>query len=266
MNQLLSVIKIVRIVIEPDVIFNLGTATNQFSYQSIFSTEIYQTTHTDNFFLLVLIPPLDSRTTTQLQEQIEQQFILLGNTATVIVLNSSTFNHWLSIGHSFAQKVFQSGLPIYQEEHFSFAALQVFDTVGLEKINEKIYHNGINQSQEFFTGAELYLIRKQFKLSIFMLHQATEQALSVWVKWGMGYYSCSHNIERLLRYASWVYGGITEIFPQKTIADKRRFKLLQRAYIDSRYRVDFTIDYKDLIILKEKVQDLIAMLNRFYNG
>jgi hypothetical protein len=82
----------------------------------------------------------------------------------------------------------------------------------------------------------------------------------------MGYYCCSHNIERLLRYASWVSYSVGELFPLKTEIDKKRFKLMQRAYIDSRYKADFTVDYQDLIILINSVNHLIKVLKLGFDG
>ena len=94
-----------------------------------------------------------------------------------------------------------------------------------------------------------------------MLHQATEQALGTLVKIGTGYHYCTHNIERLLRYAAMVSYQLPDIFPRKTETEKRLFSLLQKAYIDSRYKEDYNIGFTDLLELTERVrtiQDILA--------
>lgn len=94
-----------------------------------------------------------------------------------------------------------------------------------------------------------------------MLHQAVEQALGTLLKIAMGYYCCSHNIERLLRYAGMVSYRIQDVFTRKTDSEKKLFNLLQKAYIDSRYREDYSIGFTDLLDLTERVriiQDILA--------
>jgi HEPN domain-containing protein len=94
-----------------------------------------------------------------------------------------------------------------------------------------------------------------------MLHQATEQALGTLIKIRTGYHCCTHNIERLLRYAGMVSYQIPDIFPRKTDNEKRLFNLLRKAYIDSRYREDYSIGFTDLLDLTERVriiQDILA--------
>lgn len=262
MNQPANLISLIRGVIAPDAIYILGTRLNSISSQHIFSSHTHEKTEVDQQFILVLIPSLGNYTLLQWQERIEQQCNDWATTTT-IVLETATFTHWLSMGHAFAQKVVQSAAPIYQQESISFCALQQTNLPIEEKLQESNYKDGLNKAFEFHAGAELYMIRKQYKLSIFMLHQATEQALSTLVKRGMGYYCCSHNIERLLRYASWVSYSVGELFPQRTEIDKKRFKLMQRAYIDSRYKADFSVEYRDLVILSEKVYDLLKLLKAF---
>ncbi len=252
-------INLIHSVLEADAIYILGTDSCQLTRQSFCATNEYKKTYIDHLFVLVLIPQLYDSSLIAWQERIEQKCNDLGFT-TAIVLETETFKYWLSVGHLFAQNVVQSISPIYNVAHFSISLSIHSDTIVSEKISETTYKDGLNKTQEFYAGAELFLIRKQHKLCLFMLHQATEQALSTLVKIGMGYYCCSHNIERLLRYASWVSYAVVEIFPNKSEEDKKRFKLMQRAYIDSRYKADFSVDYRDLIILIEKVNDLIKLL------
>ena len=255
-------INLIHSVVEADAIYILGTDTCQLTRQSFCSTNDYRKTYIDHLFILVLIPQLYDSSLIACQERIEQKCNDLGTT-TAIVLETETFKYWLSVGHLFAQKVVQSISPIYSVAHFSFSTSIHIDTIVLERISETTYKDGLIKTQEFYAGAELFLIRKQHKLCLFMLHQATEQALSTIVKIGMGYNCCSHNIERLLRYASWVSYSVVELFLNKSEKDKKRFKLMQQAYIDSRYKSDFSVDYKDLVILTEKVSDLIKLLKGY---
>lgn len=85
--------------------------------------------------------------------------------------------------------------------------------------------------------------------------------LGILLKIGMGFYCCSHNIERLLRYAGMVSCPIQNVFPRKKDGEKKLFNHLQKAYIDRRYREDYSIGFTDLLKLTERVrtiQDILA--------
>ena len=199
-----------------------------------------------------------------MQDQIEQHCSSV-MPVTIILLETSMFNDWLATGHLFARSVYHSAIPVFEAGNLSLAPVGDYDAETELKNQEKLYRDGLNKSQEFLAGADLFRIRKQYRLAAFMLHQATEQALGTLVKIGTGYHCCTHNIERLLRYAGMVSYQIPDIFPRKTESEKKLFNLLQKAYIDSRYREDYTIGFTDLLKLTERVriiQDILAESGR----
>lgn len=54
---------------------------------------------------------------------------------------------------------------------------------------------------------------------------------------------------------------IQNVFPQKKDGEKKLFNLLQKAYIGSCYREDYSIGFTDLLKLTERVrtiQDILA--------
>ena len=93
-----------------------------------------------------------------------------------------------------------------------------------------------------------------------MLHQSAEQAFSTLLKTKTGFYICTHNIDRLLRYASLVCYQLPDVFPRKTENEKRLFGPLQKAYIDSRYKDDYSISETDLLILTARVRRIMELL------
>lgn len=118
---------------------------------------------------------------------------------------------------------------------------------------------GLEKAREFLTGSELYRLRKQYAMAAFMLHQSAEQALHTLLKAGTGYHAHTHSIERLLLYASLVSYQLLDLFPRQTERDKRLFTLLQKAYIDTRYK-DYSISDDELLCLSEKVKHIHRLL------
>jgi hypothetical protein len=54
--------------------------------------------------------------------------------------------------------------------------------------------------------------------------------------------------------------NITEIFSRNNEKNERLFQLLQKAYIQARYKADYTIRTDELITLTEKVRTLMDIL------
>lgn len=239
----------VKEVVSADMIFVLGVTRNSSSTESIFCSGLYRSEAISAYFLLILVPEDPDKRVSKYQERIEQLCELVIST-TCLVLDTHTFEQWVSEGHRFAQLVY-SIEPIYKSERMYLGPIGLNKSENTSK--EQHYREAINKYQEFMAGAELFKIRKYYKLSMFMLHQALEQVLSGVLKMGMGYYCCTHNIERLMRYAGFIIGEIHEIFPRNTETEKRLFKLLQRAYIDSRYGTDYVVNYRDLEDVFSKV-------------
>ncbi len=245
--------------VNPEMIFLLGAAVYHRSSKSIFQTSASVSQYMTDYILLVLLKNLDNREPHEWQDKIENQ----GMPVTSIVLSVYTFNEWLKAGHRFAVNVQQSAEIIYDLGKHplqdSYTATPHDEQIGIEKY----WRDGITKAKEFLAGSELYRIRKQYAMAAFMLHQSAEQSLHTLLKVGTGYHANTHNIERLLRYAGLVSDQLSNIFPQKTEADKQLFHLLQKAYSDARYKADYTISYDQLLCLTEKVRSMHEVLSEF---
>lgn len=245
--------------VNPEMIFLLGAVVYHRSIKSIFQTSAVGSQYMSNYIVLVLLENLNNKEPHEWQDKIENQ----GIPVTSIVLSVYTFNEWLKAGHRFAINVQQSAEILYDSGSLQLQASHTA-TPHDEQIGiEKYWRDGITRAKEFLAGSELYRIRKQFAMAAFMLHQSAEQSLHTLLKVGTGYHANTHNIDRLLRYAGLVSDQLSDLFPQKTEADKQLFQLLQKAYSDARYKADYTINYDQLLCLTEKVRCMHEVLSAF---
>lgn len=235
----------------PAMILLLGASLHRRRSESIFQQVSLASQHMTDYFLLILIEDLNNKETHEWQDRIETHYKSL-TPITTIVLQTTTFEEWLKEGHPFAANVQQSAAVIYSSEGYSLPASQTANHDSSIITIEKWLTEGLTKAKEFLAGSELYRIRKQYAMAAFMLHQSAEQALHTLLKVGTGYYANTHNIERILRYAGLVSYQLPDVFPQKTVEDKRLFNLLQKAYIDTRYKDDYKISNDDLLRLTEK--------------
>lgn len=259
-----KLVSLIREVAAPDMIYLLGASLYRRRSESIFCSTSPTAQHTADYFFLILMGDTHKKPLSQWQDQIEQQCGLV-MAVTVLVLETNTFMDWLTQAHLFAYHVYHASCCLYSADHVSLPAPSGYDIATERQTLEKQYREGLYKAQEFLAGAELFRIRKQYKMSVFMLHQSAEQALSTLLKTKTGFYGCTHNIDRLLRYASLVCYQLPDVFPRKTENEKRLFGLLQKAYIDSRYREDYTICLHDLQILTARVKRIMELLEESGN-
>lgn len=115
------------------------------------------------------------------------------------------------------------------------------------------------RAQGFFSGAMGYCKSGNNQLSAFMLHQAVEQGLNAFLGPLMGYSLQTHNLSKLLIYARRLSKKLYALFPRNTDAEIRLFQTLYRAYIYGRYKNNFQIAKEELLILVERVTELLEM-------
>lgn len=236
-------------------IYMLGSTLMQQRTESIFLTDAPSCRKVGHYWLLVLVDKDCGHSDSYVQDKIEnncQHFVPV----TVIVLHTAQFNNWLTEGHRFACTVMKIAVMLYDSNHTTLATPNTINEEAGKTIIQSYCTQGINKVNEFIAGADLYHIRKQNRMAAFMLHQAAEHALHTIFKKATGLHINTHNIDKLLRYCTMVNYKIPAIFPRENEADKRLFGLLQKAYIDTRYRDDFIISSSDVLSITERVRAL----------
>jgi HEPN domain-containing protein len=249
-------------IVQPDIIYLLSASVYQRRTESIFNDTAPAAHHLSDFCLLILISNKKNRSLPEWEEMIEQH-CSKKISVTTIVLETETFKEWFTTRHPFAERVVLTAVALFNNGTIDLALNS--DTISETQVkyaDEKYYKNGLSRVEAFLAAAELLKVRKEYNIALFMLHQAAEQSLRTMLKMGTGFHSCTHNIDRLLRYTAMVVYQLPDIFPRKTEEDKRLLKLLQNAYIDARYKEDHAIHIDELLLLFAKVNELYNLLKR----
>lgn len=238
----------------PESIFLLGLKTRHIKAESIFYSTAAGFASVADAWLLVLMGSFRGKSRQEWQDQIEAHCSMIVP-ATTIVAEAAVFKDQIMHEDRFAAHILQQSECIY-----SAAGMPYRRTAGAQPPDAgeagSVLNTGISKAGEFLAGAELYRVRKQYNLSAFMLHQSAEQALLALLSAALGFYVNTHNVERLLRYGSFLSDALTALFQYDRANDKRLIKLLQKAYIDTRYGRDYNIHYSNLLQLTEKVRCL----------
>lgn len=253
------IVDLIGELVEVDRIYLLGGSLYRRRTESLFNQLAPSLQCVADCYCLILLPDTNTTRLIQVQDQIEQHFARI-MPMTAIVLSTKQFDSWLQDGHGFALRVYNCAPILLQKDAGYQGTLGTIDEAAEEKRTELTYKDGLKRVDAFLAGAELFCLRKENRMAAFMLHQAAEQALSTLLKIATGYYCCTHNIERLLRYTGMVTHRVNEIFPKNNEPEKRLVSLLQKAYIDSRYRDDYAMPEADLLNLLGRVGELRKIL------
>src|SRR5581483_3908369 len=104
-----------------------------------------------------------------------------------------------------------------------------------------------------------------YQETLFLLHQAMEQACVALVRFFTGYEPNTHNLPRLLTMTEAFSHAPRSIFPGTTKEEVSLLALLNRAYYDSRYKETFTPALDKVEILRERVKAFLAVADTLHN-
>jgi predicted nucleotidyltransferase/HEPN domain-containing protein len=95
----------------------------------------------------------------------------------------------------------------------------------------------------------------------FNLHQAVETAYACFLLTATSYFPRSHNIKFLRSLAEDQDKRLVDAWPRDTRADRRRFELLKRAYVEARYSDAFEVSAEDLEALSASARRLRTIVD-----
>jgi HEPN domain-containing protein len=111
----------------------------------------------------------------------------------------------------------------------------------------------VKEGNSFLKGFRFYLNEQDYRKAAFLLHQATQSYYTAILLVFTEYKPRGHNIKHFRRQANSIDSRFQEAFPNSTKEEEKRFELLKRAYIDARYKKDYTITAESLQYLHERV-------------
>ena len=250
-----KLLKKIRKVIEPDIVYLLGATLKRNRTESIFTTTGTTVQFLDHFYFLVVIPDSKNRPLHEWQEMIEQSCSKVTETV-VIVVTTKQFFEWLEDGQRFARHVEQSANKINIKPSLRIPCIGPYDEAAEEKEISALLGKGKYMALEFLTGAEVYMARENWNLAAFMLHQALEQSLSSLITAWTGYEQRTHNTRRLLKYVGLINGDLITLLNTSF----KNQKLDQDKLAEVYYKVRYSIKEK---LQKHDVENLYLSIRSF---
>lgn len=165
-------------------------------------------------------------------------------------------NSEIESGNYFFVDILKEGIMLYDSGKFSLAEPKKLNSTD-RKYKARLYF------EKWFAGANEFIIdyqnafgRGSYTQAAFLLHQAAERLYACLILVYTDYKPKTHDLEKLDRQACKLDYRFKAIFPRTSTDEERLFQLLKKAYIESRYALDYKVSKEDLEYLSERVKRL----------
>ncbi len=244
------------------LIYKIVQVTNA---EKIFFVE-FKNSATDKveFDFLALLPGGAQFKFKEYQELIEKECNSIGS----VILWCSHLGEvykLLKKGHIFYSIVCTRENLVYDNGRVPLPKANEFDTTVIIERTKNLYNEIFTTAKSFLHGARYYSTIEQQKTAAFMLHQATEHALRALLFSVTTYNTFTHNLTVLFRHCNYCAPELAQIFPQDTDKEKTLFRLLNIAYVHTRYKSKYEISDDELMMLLDRVDHLQIEVQQFFD-
>jgi predicted nucleotidyltransferase/HEPN domain-containing protein len=192
----------------------------------------------------------------------------IGRTVNIIVHDLHEVNDALKRGEYFWTDIVRDGVSLYSVPGHGLATPRPMTPTDAHAMAERYFDETLPSIDRALRTATLQanegLSERGWRKDVaFSLHQAVERAYACFLLVHTFYFPRSHNIKFLRSLAEDVNTRLVEAWPREQRADRRRFELLKRAYVEARYSDQYDASSDDLEWLTARVRilrDLVADL------
>ena len=182
--------------------------------------------------------------------------------STVIVEDIEHLNKDLQRGHYFFTDIKKEGVLLFDSGRHALAEAHPLEPAEYQKYAREDFEHWFESASEFYVQYECAFQRQQNNVAAFELHQATERFFNTIMLTFTRYKPKTHDIEKLDRQASNLHADFFTVFPRASEQQKDCFDKLKNAYIDARYKRDYTITKEELEYLSSRVRKLQSLTEK----
>lgn len=172
------------------------------------------------------------------------------------------FNYALTKAHYFETEIKRQGIILYDSGDYKLARRRKLNFNEIQERAQKYYNNNFGRAMSFYLDVPHAAGRNDYKQASFYLHQAAEHFFRtielVFTLYSPKEHKLAEFMNRCKRFTTETF----KAFPRDTPEEERLFKLLERAYVESRYNPDFEITKEDIDALLPKVEHLRDIVER----
>jgi predicted nucleotidyltransferase/HEPN domain-containing protein len=165
-------------------------------------------------------------------------------------------NSEIESGNYFFVDILKEGIMLYDSGRFKLSEPRKLNSADRKYKARLYFKNWFAGANEFIIGYQDAFDRGSYTLAAFLLHQAAERLYACQILVYTDYKPKTHDLEKLDRQACKLDYRFKAIFTRTSTDEERLFQLLKKAYIESRYALDYKVSKEDLEYLSERVKRL----------
>lgn len=216
-----------------------------------------------DFDLLVLVETRSTSEQTRLEQNIKKAIKELPTYYTpvsILVHDIAFINRRLAKAQYFFLDIKKEGVILYDSAKFALAKPRELSNQERYRLAQEDFDYWHRSAKEFLIDFQSAFERSSFNQAAFLLHQATERLYSGILLVFTRYKPNSHDLEELRRFVNALDQRFIRIFPLSTPEENQRFILLCKAYVDGRYKKNYSITETELTWLAQQVQELMNLM------
>src|ERR1700744_2267686 len=175
--------------------------------------------------LLVITRSGDRRSDYELQDIIENR-CRSEVPVTILVHDVGYVNQRIAEGHYFFSMIREEAIMLYDAGRTVLSVAGQPDLRRVRITAQKDFDRWRRQAWAFFRSAEFNVKYEEWKLAVFLLHQAAEPMSQAVLLAFMGYKPTTHNLHKLRRYTNRFSIELALLFPRNTAEEDGLFRLL----------------------------------------
>lgn len=172
------------------------------------------------------------------------------------------FNYALTKAHYFETEIKRQGIILYDSGEYKLARRRKLNFDEIQERAQKYYDDKFYTAIDYLNGVSFYCGNGRYKTASFHLHQSTEHFFRTIELVFTLYSPKEHKLAEFMNRCKRFTTEIFKALPRDTPEEERLFKLLERAYVESRYNPDFEITKEDIDALLPKVEHLRDIVER----
>lgn len=193
----------------------------------------------------------------------------IGRTLNIVVHTLADVNRSLTRGEYFWVDIIRDGILLYDLPNHALATPKPLTAVDAYEMAIGYFEKQITSAQNWLKLAQLagqQEMDQDWRNKIaFNLHQAVETIYACFLLTTTLYFPRSHNVKFLRSLAEDREPRLVEAWPRDSKADRRRFELLKRAYVEARYSPSYEISAADLVALAASAASLRTIVEKLCN-
>lgn len=258
-KELAEIVRIIIEVTEPLKIILFGSHTTDEWVEDEYFEGGTRYTYFSDYDILVVLPNEFKKKEQEIASKIKNRTPRYKSAMVPIIHTISYINEGLERGQYFFKEIVEDGIVLFDSGDVQFAKARELSVAEQREEAEYYYEKWVESGSRMLDHTKIIYqnaIDKKYKFNevMFLIHQSAELLYAGLGLVFTGYKPKTHSIEEYRNYTKNISNDIDRLFCfPPGVEEERLFSILQKSYIDARYKDNYHIEKSDLEELLERI-------------